>query len=513
MQFKVDFSHITADNLTMPVYQSLFDVKPWQDLDLSVLNINVSDLDLNSRAKIVFNTLKFMPMDDFNVLDVLALITVSHDEENIVNLNKVSAHWLESALNHNHALNATLIFLFSLIQTDETKNHIANQALLKRLIQQIKISNKSSWKDKMLYEFVKNAMADNGKNLALLALNHGMTCKELFDKYAFGIKKSIRQTSEQEWLSAYLKSDPNIIQRHLQYNIIQRYLNQKTDVNFAIKRAKTIFDHKFFSKNLATLENQTHQFKDIFEWLKQWSANPDFMSGFDVHHLQILRCWLGAGNYYQLEKMVGEIAKINNENIQENSSISINRYIFWKNYQQHILDYYLLIPNSQKAKYYNIKDTNLKYMNDNQTNKNYNVPTILIRFRQCYFIQPLVSYGSVVDLLATIDFDLIDNSLNQTLFNSQVFSEITPCLIHDHKFLWQSDMAKTLKEDFYINMSDEKRFVITPSLIENTQKETWSKQKHKDRLKALNEWHNKSHRQDALDIYAISYHKRHERHG
>lgn len=56
--FEVNFSHIATQALQVPKYQSLFDIKPWSDLDLSILQGLDLDMDLPSRAKSRFTLLQ-----------------------------------------------------------------------------------------------------------------------------------------------------------------------------------------------------------------------------------------------------------------------------------------------------------------------------------------------------------------------------------------------------------------------------------------------------------------------
>lgn len=225
------------------------------------------------------------------------------------------------------------------------------------------------------------------------------------------------------------------------------------------------------------------------------------MQSLNAHHRQILRCWLGAGNYYQLENIVKYIAEINDEFLGRKGSISLNRYLFWKNYQQHILDYWLLLP----EKYLNLtekfQDGNFKPIKIGQYDKLFLEPIILLRFEHYYFMQPLVHKANheninIANLIMFEQNDALDKAVNQPIFETDILLNTKPCLIHDHSNLWQSDMALTLMENFNINANFRK---LTP-------------EKHKMRLSAISYWYkNLDKRKWSNDIF-ISYHKRFERH-
>ena len=96
---------------------------------------------------------------------------------------------------------------------------------------------------------------------------------------------------------------------------------------------------------------------------------------------------------------------------------------------------------------------NVKFMSGNDK------PIVLLRTEQFYFIQSL-EVDTSVDLLVTEDLNYLDNLVKQNLINHYSLEDITPCLIHDHQYLWQNDMAICLK-DLGINMSDPQHFHIT----------------------------------------------------
>ena len=113
--FLCDFSGINANHLRSFRYQSLFDVEPWQSLDLSILEGFGVDFDLKIIAQEKFDLLKHSPIQ-LTIIDTLALISVDNNEwQDTITASKVSTHWWESILNTDIKNNKSLYALLSLI--------------------------------------------------------------------------------------------------------------------------------------------------------------------------------------------------------------------------------------------------------------------------------------------------------------------------------------------------------------------------------------------------------------
>lgn len=505
------------------MHHSLFDTMPWQTLDLKILQEVNIDADLKKRAEQKFDTLKIAQTTSFGVIDVLALAIIENEEwQNKNTARTVTHHWWMSALDmdNQQALYASLVLVLQSHRDPKLYQRFANIHALNALTAALLADSDYQWQDNTLKLAVKAILSNSPSRFAALALENQMTTQQLIQKHKLPINTDFEHKASSEWLTLYLKLTEKQLLTHSK--TINNYLNGKLGIHFAVNRAELIFSNRYFKADLSTLEKQTHKFTDIHKWLKEWNTNPEFKQLLDKKYQQILRCWLGAGNYYQLEKAVRYIAQVNDEDIKNNRSISINRYIFWTNYQQYIMDYWLLIPSSQQGKYHPIFSTaNIKlihnrpswgYANSKMTENMASVPTVLLKFDDYYFIQPLVSSGGKADLIMSNSVALLDEALQADEIESHIFDKIDVCLIHDHMFLWQRDMALCLKENFKIIMSDPNRFVYTPTFGDSFIRPSRSID-HKGRLENIERWYRYSCYTSQLDKYAISYQKRHARHG
>lgn len=144
---------------------------------------------------------------------------------------------------------------------------------------------------------------------------------------------------------------------------------------------------------------------------------------------------------------------------------------------------------------------------------------VLLKFEKYYVIQPLVLTKNQVDLIMTAEIEKIESGLTNNLFNSSILHIVEPCLIHDHEFLWQNDMALTLRDYFDIEMSNPNKFVITTTMTKTFPEKNVQ---HTKRLEAINKWYQSANSTNSryvyrkaknmLDKYALSYLQRRTRH-
>lgn len=504
--FSCDFSAINTDNLRSFNYRSIFDIEPWQNLDLDVLDELGIDFDLKRIAQEKFDLLKQGPTK-LSIVDTLALISIDNSEwQNTVTANKVSNHWWESILDTDIKTNKSLYAVLSLILQNyalDSQNIYTASAIKSLTKTLVKNKNILQWHDNTLKQLVYATIQDHPSIIAQLAFAHQQTVSDFLNRYRLPIAKSLKNTAQDSWLTLYFKTPEDKLKNYS--TAIQKFLLGSVAINgiqHVKKRALMIFDNDYFSTDLKKLEQETHKFNDIHRWLKNLNRTPDFVTSLDNKHRQILRVWLGAGNYYELRKIVEYIAEINQETQSSKKSISLSRYEFWQGFQSYIVDYWLLVPQNQLADYTGINSQNIKPMT---YSGKYNQPVILLRFDEYYFIQPLVYRAHEVDLIMTNDVKILDRFLSENSFDGNILDTITPCLIHDHFYLWQPNMARTLKEYFTIVSSDPYHFSELNS------------EKSKERLKNLNRWitQAKERNKEYGDIgqYALSYKERHNRHG
>lgn len=490
--FKINFSSINADNMRPFRYTSIFNVKPWQDLDLSIVKKFKTDIKLYDRCIQKFEALSKNTIHDFDILDILALLVIRHDGWNTPIAKTVAQHWWQSVINQHdkeQELLTTLNFLLQ-YEYDDISQHFGNVVVLDHLKQTLIQGKKHHWQDTTLKTVTLSILKNDAEHLAQFALkDKKLSIRELSKSYPFIIPDDLKQRAGVFWLNAYLKLSEQQLTEYS--STIQAWLNEQTDIDFAVSRAWSIFDNPYFSTDLIKLENQTHKFGDIFTWLKQWTNQPDFRTKLGTKYNQILNTWLGAGNYYQLEQAIRKISKLYKEDSLEiGSNISLNRYFFWTNYQAYIEDYYLLIPKNHIYLKKIFSESENIILTESSTSTEDLPPIIILRFNHYAFIQPLVLRAPDCELTMIKDINQLNSLIEKdTIFVEQLIS-IEPCLIHDFYYGWQHELVNILKTNFNITTTHNK--VKISDTFQLPINRDLSDKETSERKKYLKKWYNRS---------------------
>lgn len=528
--FKIDFSGINANKMqVLPPIQSIFTKMPFKLFDMSLISHLNFEQDLKERVNGNIEKLRQGIKEHLDELDILSLLVISHEIWNDEQLSQIICENLVlSALKtkNQYALGMILMFSFHYHRNPSFYQDLKYGVILKNVVRAFHTSKSKYWKDKVYGDCVRAIFSDKVSDLAELAIKSRKNISQLCKYYRLSITKDKQYQAEQHWLDLYFHLNEE--QLRTLNGAIDVWLNKEpNDVHYAIKITKFIFDHGYFPKDipkkLLELEQKTKKFEHIYEWLKTWSEQDEYMNALQQlgsKYKEILKYWLGTGHYHQLKNLIIQIARIHGEFSKNQSSISLNRYIFWTNYQQYIVDYYLLIPITKVRMYEEIiKKSNSKLM----MNSVADVPVVLLKLehpvthQQYYAIQPLVLKKEDVDLVMTKKIATIDYNLSRPEFNGRSLLTVEPCLIHDHYHLWMDDLAQTLKEYFDIEMSDPEHFVCSENRVKKFPDMRFE---HSSRLRHLEAWADSRLQKQGryrkplyeVEMYADSYIDRFERH-
>lgn len=498
--FNINLNHITAENLAkVTPLPAMFEQAPWKYLDISQFDWDSEHTNLQQRAITTFDKLYRNEGQDISLFDVLALLVIEQDrwEDKQVAHKVCDSLWksMINSTNQTVCLNTCLLFTVHYVQSPEfyTEISINKQAMFDSLkITLHKASREYTWRDDALKKISQTLVANQPKQFAVLAFEHQQAVESL-QKYAkLSISKTFIAQSQDEWMNRYFAlgtKQPKQLSAYEDAIII--HLKRKNGVAYAVEQAKMIFDHPYFGdkNDLTKLESKVKPFETIFEWLKEWSSNDDFMALLDSDYRSVLRCWLGSGNYYQLENIINYIAEYSGD--KDNERRTKRRFNFWTDYQNYFIDNYLLIPQKDWTQY-------TKYFMQKNIIKidGGNYPLALIKVavsgKIYYIIQTFIADNRNSDLIMTPCVDEIDQQIRNTVFNYAVIRNIQPVLIHDHSSWWQYDLVKSLKI-FGMNNSKNKTY--------NTELD--------ERERALRIWYNQHKKNEHygrfLDSCALSY--------
>lgn len=495
--FNINLNHITAENLAkVTPLPAIFEQAPWKYLDISQFDWDSEHTNLQQRAISTFDKLYGNDGQDISLFDVLALLVIEQDrwQDKQVAHKVCDTLWqsMINSPNQTTCLNSCLLFTSHYVQSPEFYTEIldSKRAMFDSLKTTLQTASQDyTWHDDTLKQISQTIIISNQpKQFAVLAFQRQLAVETL-QKYAnLHISKIFKTQSQDEWMNNYFAlgtKQPKQLPSYKDALII--HLKRKNGVAYAVEQAKMIFDHPYFGgkRDLTKLESKVKPFETIFEWLKEWESDADFIELLDGDYRTVLRCWLGSGNYYQLENVIDMIARENDLNYHTNS-ITMNRFLFWSNYQIHFIDNWLLIPDKDWHKYPKAHGlSNVKNMHGGD------YPIALLKVKGYYFIQTFVAtaLGGGADLLATTELLKIDNELRQPhYFDYQVIKTIKLAIIHDHMMLWQNDMALCL-ESINILMANPKNFVITPTVVRSFPQKIKAEEPE-ERKTAIKRWYN-----------------------
>ena len=481
--FQIDFSRINTDRLaSFKAIPSLFSEHQLYPINLDIYGIKWHDLNWENIVEELCDKLADSNSShiSINTIEVLSVFLIQIPKK--YDLNTIASQfWLAARKASDDTLKAGLFLITHYHQFSETYSHYTNSqketydTIKNSLLDQAK-SNSPKWHDTILQQTLRALLTDDAKILAQTALQKYWNVLQLLQSIKLPYQQKFAEEASFHWLNQYFNQPFHQLEQH--NSAIRHWLNLYHTPQTAAQQARDIFNHSFFKNtSLKALENKIEPFTEIFIWLQKHSKSPDFLSALGQEYRAILRVWLGSGNYYQLENVV--------KRLDDEKHRIMNRYIFWRNYQNHFVDNWLLISQQQFQKYTPQLQNELRSLINVKFMSGDAKPIVLLRTEQFYFIQSLEVDASV-DLLVTEDLNYLDNLLKQNLINHCSLEDITPCLIHDHQYLWQNDMAICLK-DLGINMSDPQHFHITAHRTQPFRNHL-SQQETLERQERLSKW-------------------------
>lgn len=274
------FSHINANRLISLKSKSLFDTKPWQLLDLSILDNIDLDIDLTTRAIRAFDELQEQPIANFDILDVLSLVIVDNKLWQQADIAmRIAENWWHSALNvyesSQQIFYISLLFVIQYLKQPEFYRYRGSSHALQVLSKMLTEKDVYLWEDLLLEKLVRAVIFEDAQQVAQLALNNNIYITQLMKRYRLPMGRRFEKQARAAWLPLYLKLKEKRLGQLTQ--AITEYLTEQEGVYFAVERAESIFGNPYFSTDVMQLEQQTHKFADIYKWLRDWSHDIEFM--------------------------------------------------------------------------------------------------------------------------------------------------------------------------------------------------------------------------------------------
>lgn len=447
-------------------------------------NSNILDI---SSPKVLFESLVVGTMQ----LDVMTVLALMSWQDNLwVSSNGKEAmknFWL-SALESKEEGNHTYYFMMILrvILSDAERYPAPTNVIqtmtssLRELITQGEVKQYDTSIDILKIFTDEKEAIHQEKSLAKLAFNQTESVRSLMKKAGFPYKLPIVKNANFHWLKHYINSSFTV-RKNLNISV-NEVLNSYKKLKDQQSMAKLILSEPLFNRSLITLAKTIEDFPEFIHWLSICDRNKLFREKFTPHEIQQLNIWVGTGNYQSLSKLLVEITKYESSDPEAAISRTKSRYIFWENYQHLFRESWLLVSSSTYNNHAELKKLkNVKILNGMSN------PVILIRIGQYYLAQMFIESAS------NVDFFMVDNaSRMETLLDALEVSffqlkQQNVCLVHDHRYKWQADLAFVLDKSFNISATGNS-INVTPSMTKNYLIEVGNRDFQLERKKEVEIW-------------------------
>lgn len=308
----------------------------------------------------------------------------------------------------------------------------------------LELIQKNEFKDLAQLKVLQAILAEQPQELASIAIVQSKRVNTVVSMAQLPQKLPIVHEANMHWLGLWIEK--SIKQRQG----LRQQLNQLLSANLALERqyeyAQIILNHAAFSDQIIYLEKEVRAYPELVIWLSHCARKTLFKDTLTLAERQKLNVWIGTGNYESLHDILTTIAQSSENQGDVNKTVS--RYIFWKNYQHLFQEAWLLLPPelyaTQNSKLANIKQVQgLEY------------PTVVLKVGAYFILQSFLGTASKNDLLMTDDIDKVEHLLHQKMIMAHELTTLNLVLIHDHMFMWQSDLAYTLDQDFQMPAKDQ----------------------------------------------------------
>ena len=301
------------------------------------------------------------------------------------------------------------------------------------------------WGEQTDVDILQTLISGDAKTLAKIAMREYKNVLQRVQEANFPKKLPIIQDANIEWLSLWIQSSAK--QRQALGQQLNALLNRSLPLELQCKLASSILNHNTFSVKNELLEQKVKDYPELVAWLSACARNTEFKLKLTSEERQRLGCWTGFGNYELLRQILMQIAQ-NREDVGDLSKTA-NRYIFWKNYQVLFQEAWLLLPHDlfiqQKTHLANIKEI-----------QGTEYPIVVLKIQNYFVFQYFLGTAANNDLLMTDDVRQVEQILNQRLVLEHQLQQLNLVLIHDHLFMWQSDLAYTLDQHFSLQAKDQR---------------------------------------------------------
>lgn len=418
---------------------------------------------------------------DLDLIQVFSLMGWENHQWTSQNGKIAMRNWWLSAL--DKAQQGELIFRHIMVLRTilaDTERYPAPKDVIKTM--RIGLDNliaSGEWKDDKYVDVLQALVSQNAKKLAEIAFKQNKSVLQLIKEAGFPRKLPIIEEAELLWLKLWLNTD--ITQRQKTSAALNQLLHTQSSLDQQQKFAVFILNEAIFVKPFAQLKQIVANYPEIVHWFSICDRDNDFRKSLELEEIQRLNCWVGSGNYQSLRALLIDITRYES---LESSAIELteNRYIFWNNYQHLFRESWLFV-----SQYTYDRHPDIKRLKNVKIISGFSKPIILIRIGQYYLLQMFIVRGTEVDFIMINDTEKVEQLLYQSIISYTAITQLSICLLHDHLYKWQADLAYTLDRNFSIQPSGS-IIDITQTLSRNYLQETSNFSFKSERNEPVKSW-------------------------
>lgn len=296
------------------------------------------------------------------------------------------------------------------------------------------------WPNPSQHELMLAVFERNVVQVAQLAIRAIESVPRLFRQAGLPPGLPIIAEAVPHWFRSWIDLPAN--GRRPLASLIHEYFEQQGTVEQQQAIARRILSHPGFPQTVEGLRPKVATHNEITLWLSSWSRNSLFRQGFTDLQRRLLSCWIGSGNYAQFENIIRGIGSCLDPDEEKKT---INRYLFWRNYQERIEEGWLLIPDEWTEWYPESSRLRNRIRLDG-----YEHPVGAFKLGEYYFFQTFVPGGGQ-DLLVSGEVARIQGLMDRGFIDDYELRSLEFSLIMDHSHLWQIDAAWLLQKHFGIS--------------------------------------------------------------
>lgn len=432
-----------------------------------------------TKPQVLYDRLKQAPIK-LSLIDVLVLMGWRSDLWLSDDGQAAMQHWWQSALADTQRPVLRLIMMLRVVLADGERWPGPKPVIQAMSDEMQALIKRGQWPHPTQAELLLILARQEAAQLAALAFKQSQSVSGMMQQASMPTHIPVVLEAEEQWLMLWFKAQTS--RRSNMAVALGQLLRTDLTLQRQQRLAKQILACPHVPQQSKTLKAQVANYPEIVAWLSACARQTEFKQVLNAQEMQLLRCWIGTGNYEALKGLLLQVAADHTD--QDNIKKTENRYIFWRNYQDFFEETWLLLPSEIYHAAIDLpKLTNVRELLHSVD------PIAVLKIGSYYIFQMFIAKGrsGQSDLMMTQDLSRVEELLQKPQISYDEIKQLNLCLIHDHYLFWQTDLAQTLDQNFGIKPHSG-QIDITPFMHRSYAKEAEREEFQVERRKAIKMW-------------------------